>query len=85
MKLFTEFLNNEEGAKLEIYCCALESGEVENLIPLLEKKGFELTFIDADSLQAKISGGYKEIREVREDLEKEGFRWSEKTLSRERE
>jgi len=82
MKLFNlfknNFSNNEEGAKLEIYCYDLESGEVENLIPQLEKKGFELIYIDADSLMAKISGGYQDITGLMKELKEQGFSWSEK-------
>lgn len=76
MRLFNEFSENKEGAKLEVYCCALNVGEVEKLISMLEEKGFELIFVDAYSLTAKKEGEYKEVMKVKKELEKEGFRWS---------
>jgi len=64
--------------KLEIYCYALEGGKVDKLIPMLEKKGFILTFVDADSLSGEIvKEHYKDIVKVRKELSEEGFSWSE--------
>ena len=79
MKMFCEFLNeSEEDCKLEVSCFALELGEVEEIIPLLEGKGFELTYIDGDSVYGKKEGNYQEIIGAMEELKEQGFSWGEK-------
>jgi len=78
MKMFCEFLNESEGCKLEVSCFALKVGEVEEIIPLLEGKGFELTYIDGDSVYGKKEGNYQEITGVMKELKEQGFSWGEK-------
>ena len=78
MKLFTGLSYDDEMYKLEIYCCALEGGEVDQLIPMLEEKGFILTSIDADSLRGGVvKEQYPDIVKIRKQLSSEGFNWSE--------
>ena len=78
MKYFTELSFYDEMYKLEVYCCALNAGEVDELIPMLEEKGFILTNIDSDSLTGNIvKEHYRDIVVVRKELSSEGFAWSE--------
>jgi hypothetical protein len=42
-----------------------KNGEVDELIFMLEGKGFELSFVDTDSLQAKKEGNYGNYRRSR--------------------
>jgi len=78
MRQFVEFYSNDEDqAWLEIQAYALRSGEVEVLISELEKKGFNVENIDADSVRARVEGKYEEISQIVRDLTKQGFYWSE--------
>ncbi len=78
MRQFTGLSYDEENYKLEIYCYALEAGEVEGLIKSLEEKRFKLTSIDADSLRGEITKEqYPDIVKIRKQLSSEGFTWSE--------
>lgn len=79
MKQFTEFSFDDTKYKLEVYCYALEVGEVEELIKSLEDKGFKLTFIDSDSIRGELQLDlYSQIQQIRKQLDEEGFTWSEK-------
>jgi len=78
MRQFVEFYSNDEDqAWLEIQAYALRSGEVEKLISELEKKGFNVENVQADSLRAKKEGSYKEVSQIVRDLTKQDFCWSE--------
>ncbi|MBA7525393.1 hypothetical protein ES705_17544 [subsurface metagenome] len=77
MRLFTGLSYEEEMYKLEILCYVLESGEVDEMIPMLEEKGFILTNIDSDSLAGEvILEHYRDIVKVRKELSEQSFRWS---------
>ena len=77
MKQFIELNFEDEMYKLEIYCCALNAGEVDKLIPMLEEKGFILKNINTDSLAGEVElEHYKDIVKVRKELSEEGFSWS---------
>jgi len=54
-----EFSNNEEGAKLEVYCYALKKIEVDELIIMLEEKNFKLVFVDRNSIKTVKDGNYR--------------------------
>lgn len=78
MKQFVELKFDDGMYKLSIYCYALEGGEVDELIPMLEEKGFMLTFADADSLSGEIiKEHYPDIVKIRKQLSAEKFTWSE--------
>ncbi|MBA7525212.1 hypothetical protein ES705_17361 [subsurface metagenome] len=78
MRLFTGLNYYDEMYKLEIYCCALNAGDVDELIPMLEEKGFIMTAVDSDSLRGEIvKEQYRDIVVIRKQLSSEGFSWSE--------
>ncbi len=78
MRLFTGLSFYDEMYKLEIYCCALEGGEVDELLPMLEEIGFIMTAVDSDSLRGEIvKEQYRDIVVIRKQLSSEGFSWSE--------
>ncbi|MBA7528429.1 hypothetical protein ES705_20613 [subsurface metagenome] len=78
MRQFTELSYDEGMFKLEIHAYSLENGEVEELIPLLEGKGFELTNIFADSLTGNVvRENYPDMVKIRKELSEKGFTWSE--------
>jgi len=79
MKYFTGLsLEDELGMyKLEIYCCALNAGQVDEMLPMLEEKGFIMTAVDADSLAGEVvKEHYRDIIVIRKQLSSEGFSWS---------
>ncbi len=47
-----------------------KNGEVDELIFMLEGKGFELSFVDTDSLQAKKEGNHGNYRKSRKVYQK---------------
>ena len=63
---------------LEVYCCDLKKGEVDELIILLEEIKFKFIFVDKNSIKAVKEGNHREVYRARKKLEKEGFSWSEK-------
>ncbi|MBA7545483.1 hypothetical protein ES705_37852 [subsurface metagenome] len=81
MRQFTSLsYDDEKGSwlyRLEIYCYRLKDGEVDQLVPLLEEKGFILSSIDGDSLRGEIvKEQFPDIVKVRKELSNEGFSWS---------
>jgi len=78
MKMFCGFLNETESCRLEVSCFALKVGEVEEIVSLLKEKGFELDYIDGDSVYAKRTGSYQEIIGAMEELKEQGFSWGGK-------
>ena len=61
-----------------IYCYDLKSGEVDELMILLEEIKFKFIFVNKNSIKAIKEGNYREIYQAKKRLEKEGFSWSEK-------
>lgn len=58
------------------------SGEAEKIIENLENKGFKLISIDSESLRGELEIDlYSQIRQIRRQLEEEGFIWSEEKES----
>lgn len=58
------------------------SGEAEKIIENLENKGFKLISIDSESLRGELEIDlYSQIRQIRKQLEEEGFIWSEEKES----
>ena len=69
MRQFIEFNSyDDEKASLEVNCYALQPGEMNELLPLLDEKGFKFQNIQADSIRAKIEGTYEEIWELAKKL-----------------
>ncbi|TFB08486.1 hypothetical protein E3V08_03795 [Candidatus Atribacteria bacterium MT.SAG.1] len=78
MKQFVELKFDEGMYKLGIYCYALPAGQVDEMLPMLEGKGFVPTKVDADSLAGEIvKEQYRDIVKVREELSEQDFSWSE--------
>jgi len=77
-KIINKYSENEDGLILEVYCYDLKSGEVDELIIMLEEKNFKLVFVDRKSIKAVKEGNYREVYQARKQLEKEGFIWSKK-------
>lgn len=63
---------------MRFYCYDLKSGEVDELVILLEEIKFKFTFVDKNSIKAVKEGNYRKIYQDRKKLEKEEFSWSEK-------
>ena len=78
IRLFNKYSENEDGLILEVYCYDLKSGEVDELIIMLEEKNFKLVFVDRNSIKAVKESNYWEVYQDRKKLEKEEFSWSEK-------
>ncbi len=78
IRLFNKYSENEEDSILEVYCYDLKSGEVDELMILLEEIKFKFIFVDKNSIKAVKEGNYRKVYQARKKLEKEGFSWSGK-------
>ena len=77
-RFFNKYSESEDDPVLEVYCCNLKSGEVDELIILLEEFNFKFIFVDKNSIKAVKEDNYRKVYQARKKLEKEGFSWSEK-------
>ena len=78
IKLFKEYIKDEDNSIPEVYCDNLKRDEIKDLLTLFEDINFKYISVDTKSIKAIKEGNYREIYQARIKLEKEGFSWSEK-------
>jgi hypothetical protein len=70
IRLFNKYSKNEENSIPEVHCYDLKSGEVDELLTLLEGIKFKYVSVDTKSIKAIKESNSREIYQARKKLEK---------------